>query len=229
MPRIFPGRFTAEVDGPFVVFLIGMRVNKLWAVHKWLPVARAMGPMVKELLAHPELGLLHAELYAYWRGAALVQYWHSFEQLERFAREPAQLHLNAWRRFNQAIGADGRKLNGSGSSFPFRYLSHTPRKILRSLPIQPDRPHPLPRIPSACPCLPGNTFSVAYIWHVRRCLPLPGLTRQLATQPQGACTCRSAICWPRWVGSSRRRRCCRNGVRGDLTQTDSSITKGVRP
>jgi hypothetical protein len=107
MARIFPGRFTAEMDGPFVVFVIGMRVNKLWAVHKWLPVANAMRPMVGELLAHPELGLLHAETYSYWRGAALVQYWRSFDQLERFARDPSRLHLNAWRRFNQAIGADG--------------------------------------------------------------------------------------------------------------------------
>jgi hypothetical protein len=90
-----------------VVFLIGMRVNKLLAVNKWLPVAQAMGPMVKELLTHPEMGLLHAEAYAYWRGAALVQYWRSFEHLERFARDPSQLHLNAWRRFNQAIGGDG--------------------------------------------------------------------------------------------------------------------------
>ena len=107
MPSIHPGRFSAQIDGPFVVFLIGMRVNRLWAVHKWLPVARAMGPMVRELLTHPELGLLHADTYLYWRGAALVQYWRSFEQLEQFARNPALAHLDAWKRFNQAVGADG--------------------------------------------------------------------------------------------------------------------------
>jgi len=104
---IHPGRFTAEIDGPFVVFLIGMRVNRLLAVSKWLPVARAMGPMVSHLLAHKELGLLHAQSYAYWRGAALVQYWRSFEHLERFARDPALAHLDAWKRFNRAVGADG--------------------------------------------------------------------------------------------------------------------------
>lgn len=27
-------RLTAEIDGDFVVFLIGMRVNRLWKVHK---------------------------------------------------------------------------------------------------------------------------------------------------------------------------------------------------
>ena len=39
---VLADRLTAEMDGDFVVFLIGMRVNKPWKVHKWLPVARAM-------------------------------------------------------------------------------------------------------------------------------------------------------------------------------------------
>ncbi len=43
------GRFAAEIDGDFVVFLIGMRINNLWAVHKWLPAARAMPRMLAEL------------------------------------------------------------------------------------------------------------------------------------------------------------------------------------
>lgn len=107
MDSIFRGRFTAQIGGPFVVFVIGKRVNRLWAVHQRLPVARAMGPMVEELFTHRELGMLHARSYAYWRGAALVQYWRSFEQLERFARDPAAHHLDAWKRFNRAVGADG--------------------------------------------------------------------------------------------------------------------------
>ena len=104
---IFRGRYAAEVEGSFAVFLIGMRVNKLWAVHKWLPVVRAMPPMIEELLARPELGFLHAESYVYWRGVALVQYWRSFEHLERFARDSSLSHLEAWKQFNKAVGADG--------------------------------------------------------------------------------------------------------------------------
>lgn len=105
--RIYRGRYTAQIEGDFVVFIIGMRVNKVWAIHKWLPVATAMGPMVRGLLADPALGLLHVENFVYWRGAALVQYWRSFEALERFSREPTQPHLEAWRRFNKAVGVDG--------------------------------------------------------------------------------------------------------------------------
>lgn len=107
MSQVFPGRYTAQIDGPFVVFLIGMRVNKLWAVHKWVPVAQAMGPMLRQLMAQPDLGLLHAQPVFYWRGVALVQYWRSFDHLEAFARSPAATHLDAWRRFNRAVGADG--------------------------------------------------------------------------------------------------------------------------
>jgi hypothetical protein len=107
MSGVFRGRYTAQLDGPFVVFVIGMRVNRLWAVHKWLPVASAMGPMLRQLLTQRELGLLHAETFLYWRGVALVQYWRSFEQLEQFARSPAATHLEAWKRFNRAVGGDG--------------------------------------------------------------------------------------------------------------------------
>ena len=101
------GRHTAQVDGPFVVFLIGMRVNRLWALHHWVPVVRAMGPMLQHLLTQRAAGLLHAELALTWRGVMLVQYWRSFEQLEAFARDPALSHLPAWRRFNQGAAAGG--------------------------------------------------------------------------------------------------------------------------
>ncbi len=101
------GRFTAKMDEPFVVFIIGMRVNNLLAVRKWLPTVRAMGPMLKELYRHPEKGFLGGEVFLYWRGPALVQYWRSFEDLERFARNPDDPHLPAWQRFNRSVGSDG--------------------------------------------------------------------------------------------------------------------------
>ncbi|WP_410923718.1 monooxygenase family protein, partial [Pseudomonas sp. SIMBA_041] len=34
------------MDESFVVFIIGMRINRLLAVHKWVPVAKAMGGML---------------------------------------------------------------------------------------------------------------------------------------------------------------------------------------
>jgi hypothetical protein len=85
MPYIHAGRFTAQSDHPFVVFLIGMRVNQWWRVDKWLPVAQAMGPMIRTLMTNPDKGLLHVEYFANLRGPLLVQYWRSFDALEAFA------------------------------------------------------------------------------------------------------------------------------------------------
>ena len=56
MAKIFPGRWTARSEESFVVFLIGVRINRLWKVHEWAPVLAAMGPMVRELEARPERG-----------------------------------------------------------------------------------------------------------------------------------------------------------------------------
>lgn len=37
MSAIIARRMTAELDGDFVVFLIGMRINRPWMIHRWLP------------------------------------------------------------------------------------------------------------------------------------------------------------------------------------------------
>lgn len=107
MAQIFPGRYTAQYDRQLVVFLIGMRVNKLWAVSKWWPVAMAMGPMIETLYRHPEKGFLGGRTLIEWPGVTMIQYWRSFADLEQFAKNPADPHLGAWKRFNQAVGADG--------------------------------------------------------------------------------------------------------------------------
>jgi len=102
-----PGRFTATASDSYVVFLIGMRVNRVFAVRKWTQVARAMGPMLKELHAHPELGFLSTEYLLNWRGVTLLQYWKSFDRLHAYASDRNAAHLPAWAAFNRAIGADG--------------------------------------------------------------------------------------------------------------------------
>lgn len=96
-------RLSAEIKGDFVLFLIGMRVNKWWLPHKWIPVARAMTAMVKELKATPNLGLLNVIFGA----KVSVQYWRSFEHLEAYARSKNYAHLPAWKSFNQAIKNSG--------------------------------------------------------------------------------------------------------------------------
>ena len=97
MPGWNGQRMAAEIEGDFVVFLIGMRINKPWKLHKWLPVFLAMPKMIKELEAHPESGFLgHSGL-----GKVIVQYWRSFEHLDAYARSRDAAHLPAWVAFNR--------------------------------------------------------------------------------------------------------------------------------
>jgi hypothetical protein len=107
MAKVFAGRYSARMDGPFVVFLIGMRVNRLWALHKWIPVARAMPPMIRELYANKESGFLRAEFMVTWRGVATIQYWRSFEHLHAYVHARNAKHLPAWAAFNRSVGGDG--------------------------------------------------------------------------------------------------------------------------
>ncbi|MBA3945232.1 MAG: DUF4188 domain-containing protein [Herpetosiphonaceae bacterium] len=104
---VVAGRFTAKIEGPFVVFIIGMRINRLLAFRRWVPTFLAMPPMLKELEAHPETGYLGGHIWLSSRSPVLIQYWRSFEDLDRFARDPHQTHLPAWRRFNRSVGTDG--------------------------------------------------------------------------------------------------------------------------
>jgi len=99
-------RMTASLDGDFVVFLIGMRVNKPLRIDKWLPVVTAMTRMIAELRAQPALGLLHAEMWTS-RTSIMVQYWRSMDQLLAYAKNKDAQHLPAWRAFNKAVGNDG--------------------------------------------------------------------------------------------------------------------------
>lgn len=92
-----PNRVTAEMDGEFVVFLIGMRVNQPWRVRAWLPVFLAMPRMIRELQRKPELGLLGLQFH----GLTTVQYWRSVEHLNAYAASREGAHLPAWRAFNR--------------------------------------------------------------------------------------------------------------------------------
>jgi hypothetical protein len=107
MARVNPERVTAEIEGDFVVFLIGIRVNNYWKIHKWLPAMLAMPRMLRELDALPseDTGFLgHTGLST----GVIVQYWRSFEHLEAYARSMEHTHFPAWTAFNKRMkGARG--------------------------------------------------------------------------------------------------------------------------
>ena len=100
MSNVIDQRMTVQIDGNLVVFLIGMRINKFWKFHKWVPAFLAMPRMLKELDQHPEAGCLgHSGVRR-----TIVQYWRSFEHLEAYARAKDKQHWPAWVDFNRRVG-----------------------------------------------------------------------------------------------------------------------------
>ena len=103
-----PGRWTAKIDGDFVVFLISAKPNsfRLLRFLRDLGGARGMRKMLDYLIAHPEKGLLGYDTYG---GAALtVQYWRSYEHLEAFARDKDDPHLEVWRNYMRRTKGSAR-------------------------------------------------------------------------------------------------------------------------
>jgi len=87
-------RVAADIDGDFVVYLTGVRINKPFKVHKWWPVFVAMPRMLKELDALPseETGFLgHTGLSM----GIIAQYCRSFDHLENYARSKEQARFPA--------------------------------------------------------------------------------------------------------------------------------------
>jgi hypothetical protein len=102
MTNIAADRMTAQIEGDFVVFLIGMRINRFWKVLKWVPAFMAMPRMLKELSTRPseETGFLGYNILGF---GNIVQYWRSFEHLEAYANSPEGEHFPAWVAFNKRM------------------------------------------------------------------------------------------------------------------------------
>jgi hypothetical protein len=97
---------TVEIEGDFVVFLIGARFNKLHLARSLVDLGgrRGMKHMLDYLVARPEKGLLAYEMGL----PTIVQYWRSFEQLEAFAKDKDDPHLDAWRTYWHRVGRTDR-------------------------------------------------------------------------------------------------------------------------
>ena len=104
MSDVRAGRWTAEIE----VFLIGARRSR-WRVLRALRDLggrRGMFHMLKVLSEDPDSGLLGYEMPGAF-GTYIVQYWRSFEDLERFANTPDP-HRDAWQNYWRRVGKDVR-------------------------------------------------------------------------------------------------------------------------
>jgi hypothetical protein len=107
--EINQGRWTAQVDGDFVVFLIGARLqarHPLRSLRDLGGLKHGMQGMLSYLAEHPEAGCLGFQQLGV--GTVNVQYWRSFADLERFAKDDDNPHLAAWRGFWKRVGRSDR-------------------------------------------------------------------------------------------------------------------------
>jgi hypothetical protein len=106
MAEVAGRRMTVEIEGDFVVFLIGARFDKLHLARSLVDLGgrRGMKHMLDYLVARPEKGLLAYEMGI----PTIVQYWRSFEQLEAFAKDKDDPRLDAWRKYWRRVGRTDR-------------------------------------------------------------------------------------------------------------------------
>lgn len=104
MSQILRGRMAAEIDGDFVIYINGFRLNKLRAVHKWFLAGRKIAAMFEEFADDPDSGFLgYQPALQGLRGGGSIQYWRSLEDLQRFAHDPNGMHVPTWKWVNENL------------------------------------------------------------------------------------------------------------------------------
>ncbi|MFH8348669.1 DUF4188 domain-containing protein [Streptomyces sp. NPDC018045] len=100
--KVVPGGAVADIDEEVVVFLVGMRINRLRWVRSWLPALLAMPRMLKELARERGAGMLGFRvLNGGPRVFTVIQYWESREKLYAYASDRNMQHRPAWTAFNR--------------------------------------------------------------------------------------------------------------------------------
>jgi hypothetical protein len=141
--KILTDRMTVERSEGVVVFLIGMRVNRWWKIHRWLPVALAMPRMLRELYAKPASGFLGATV----KFGFTIQYWSSLDALLAYAADRKGAHFPAWADFYKKIGTSGdvgiwhETYAAPAGSFESVYVNMPPTGLGRFQPLVPARGH----------------------------------------------------------------------------------------
>jgi hypothetical protein len=95
-----PGRWTVDLEGDFVVFLIGAEIRDAKGGGRAAELLMAMIDMLGELEQDLSKGLLGYQVFGA-VGGVIVQYWRSFEALEAYAKNPDAKHAPVWREWNR--------------------------------------------------------------------------------------------------------------------------------
>jgi hypothetical protein len=98
--QIYSGRYAPHYDRDFVMYVFGMRINKPLQVSLWMHVVKYAFQMRTWLRNNPQAGMLRIERAIVHGCPAMVTYWRSFEDLEAFARDRENIHMDGWHWYN---------------------------------------------------------------------------------------------------------------------------------
>jgi hypothetical protein len=137
------GRWTVELDGDFVVFIIGAKVRNPLRGLRALPLLGEMNKMLSDLSRDPSKGLLAYQRHGGPFGV-IVQYWRSFEHLERFARDQDDRHAQVWRKWfrtaqhkNPSVGIWHETYRVKAGAYEAVYQNMPPTGLARAGTPQP--------------------------------------------------------------------------------------------
>ena len=126
------GRWTATLDGDFVVFLIGAEVRDPEQSAPAAELLMAMIDMLVELEQDPSIGLLGYHVFG-GVGGVIVQYWRSFEALEAYAKNPSAKHAPVWRAWNRL--ADDVRSGGGIWHETYRVSAGNYEAVYQNMPV----------------------------------------------------------------------------------------------
>lgn len=108
MARSEGERKVADIGDGLVIYINGMRLNKFRAIPQWIMAGRKLAKMFDRLEADPDSGFLgYQPAFMGLRSGAAIQYWRSLEDLKRFAHHGDDLHVPAWKWYNEEVDAGG--------------------------------------------------------------------------------------------------------------------------
>jgi hypothetical protein len=138
----------AEMDDGVVLYVNGIRLNRLRALPQWLLANWTIAKMFGELEAEPDSGFLgYTPIFLGLRKGATMQYWQSLEDFQRFATDPDGPHVPAWTWYDETVDPDGglgfwaELYVFDGDSFETFFRSVPPTGIVRVATMVPMRDH----------------------------------------------------------------------------------------
>ncbi|KAJ3219793.1 hypothetical protein HDU67_009605 [Dinochytrium kinnereticum] len=113
MERVLKGRMASKIEGDFVVFHLGSRVNASFFTDATPAMGEALGKMRRELEnSGPEVGYLGGEDYVgNMKDGSMtlsVQYWRSVKHLHDYAQDRSKEHYSPWKMMMESCRKDPR-------------------------------------------------------------------------------------------------------------------------